>query len=181
MKKRKTAAVIVVAAALAGNAAIAALMPLAREYGWKQFVLEPMYLLRYVLRPFDQMLLGGAIVEAGRALAEIRIWDRKPEKTRKIVRTVFYVLAGCLTVAAVMTLWLGVEMSYQWYLAEKMRNGEGSFDSSVVPHLIPERLFSGILYFHVMYLDRFGFSGWLWFFLGAVVASCRIEKGETEK
>lgn len=181
MKKRKTAAVIVVAAALAGNAAIAALMPLAREYGWKQFVLEPMYLLRYVLRPFDQMLLGGAIVEAGRALAEIRIWDRKPEKTRKIVRTVFYVLAGCLVVAAVMTLWLGAELLYQWYLSDKMRSVQGSVDSSVVPHLIPERLFSGILYFHVMYLDRFGFSGWLWFFLGAVVASCRIEKGETEK
>lgn len=175
-KKEKVRAVITLLAALLLQAVIAALMPLAREYGWKQLAPEPMYLLRYVLRPFAMALFGWAVMEAGRELAEIHLWDGRSEKTRKIVSTVFYVLAGCMAVAAVMTLWLGVEMAYQWYLSGKMLSEQGFFSSSAVPHLMPGWLVSGILYVYVLYLGDMGIFGGAWFFLGAALAFFRIEK-----
>lgn len=180
-KKQKLAAIIELSMAMVLNAVVVLLTPLARDYGWKQFMTEPMYLLRYVLRPFAMALLGWAVVETCREFAGIRIWDGKSEKTRKTVRTVFYVLMGCLAIAAVLTLWLGAKMAYQWYFSEKIMNTQGSFDSSTVPHLMPERLSYWILYFYVFCLDRFGVFGGVCFFLGAASAFCRIEKGEAEK
>lgn len=180
-KKEQLRAVVVLAIAVMLNVLIAILTPLAREYGWNQFVTEPMFLLRYVLRPFAMALLGWSIAETGKELAGIPIWDRKPEKIRKIVRNVFYVLAGCLTVAAILTLWLGVETLHQWYFLEKMMSEQGYFDSSMVPHLMPERLASGILYFYVRYLDGLGIFGGVCFFLGAALAFCRGEKKESGK
>lgn len=178
---KKVTAIFALVIAVALQVTAAVLMPAAREYEWKRFVLEPMYLLRYVLRPFAMALLGWAVVETCREFAGIHIWDGKSEKTRKTVRTVFYVLMGCLAIAAVLTLWLGAEMAYQWYLSEKITNIQGSFDSSTAPHLMPERLFYWILYFYVLYLDRFGIFDGVWFFLGAAAVFCRIEKGEVEK
>lgn len=176
--KKKITLAIVLAAAVVLQAAIAVLTPLAREYGWKRFVVEPMYLLQYVLRPFAMMFFGWAVVEAGRELVGIRVWEKKPEKIQRIVRFVSYVLAVCLAVAAVLTLWLGAEMAYQCCLLEQMRNRQGYFDSSTVPHLMPGWLVYGILYFYVLCLDRIGIFGGTWFFLSAALAFCRIEKKE---
>lgn len=176
IEKGKIAAVIIPAVVL--QAAVVFLTPLAREYGREQFVLEPMYLLRYVLRPLAMAFLGWAVGEAGRELPGIHLWEKKSEKTRRIVHIVFCILAICLAVAAVLTLWLGVEMGYQWYLTEKMMREQGEYVSWAVPHLMPSRLASGIIYFYMLCLDRIGIFGGTWFFLGAALAFCRIGKKE---
>lgn len=180
-KKKKVTAVVTLLAALILQAVIAVLTPLAEEYGWEHFVLGPIFLLRYVLRSFATTLLGWAVVETSRELAGIRIWDQKTEKTRKTVGIVFTVLAVCLAVAAVLTLWLGVDTVYQWYLSDKMLREQGFFSSSEAPHLMPGWLFSGILYFYVFSLDETGIFGGVCFFLGAALAFFRIEKRESGK
>lgn len=180
-RTKRVTVIFVLVIAVALQAAVVLLTPAAKEYGWKQFFLEPMFLLRYVLRPFACVLFGWAVVEAAREFVGIRIWDGKSEKTRKTVRTVFYVLVGCLAIAAVLTLWLGVEMAYQWYLAEKMMREQGCFNSSAVFHLMPERLVSWILYFDVSCLDGIGIFGGVYCFLGAALDFCRIDKGKLEK
>lgn len=180
-KKKKVKVVVTLLAALILQAAVAVLTPLAKEYGWEQFVTAPMLLLRYVLRPFATTLLGWAVVEAGRELAGIRIWDKKTEKTRKTVGIVHTVLVGCLAVAAVLTVCLGVETACQWYLSGKMLREQGFFDSSGVPYLTPGWLYFLILYFYVICLDDMGIFGGVCFFFGAALAFCRIEKRESGK
>lgn len=175
-KKKKVTTAVALFSAFTLLAVAAVLTPLAREYGWKEFVLEPMYLLRYVLRPFAMALLGWAAVETVRELSGIRIWEQKSERTRRTVRIVFYMLAVCMAVTALLTLWLGVEMAYQWYLPGKMMREQGFFNSSTAPHLMPERLVSGILYFYAIYLDGIGMFGGCCFVLGAALSFLRIEK-----
>lgn len=181
INKRKVTVAVLLIIALALQAVEAILMPQARQYAQEWFVSQPVYLLQYVVRPAAIVLLGLAVVEAVRELVGIRIWSGKSDKSREIVRIVFYVLAVCLSVAALLTLWMGVEMLYQWYLLAGMLRAEGSFDLSTLPHLMPEQLFYRILHFNVLYLDRLGIFGGVCFFLGAAVAFCRMEKGESEK
>lgn len=181
IQKRKATVTVLLLTALVLQAVSAVLTPLARQYAQRWFVSEPMYLLQYVVRPVAMVLLGLAVVEAVRELMQIRIWSGKADKSRKIARVVFYVLAVCLSVAALSTLWMGVEMAYQWYFSGGMRGVQGSFEVSTVSHLMPEQLFYGILYFNILYLDRFGIFSGVYFFLGAALAFCRIEKEESPK
>lgn len=178
-KRGKKPGVIALVIAMVMQAAVVILMPFAKQYAQEQFRAEPMYLLRYVLRPFAQVLFGWAIVEAGRELIGIRIWEGKPESTRRIVRVVFYVLAVCLTVAAVLTLWMGAETAYQYYLQELSRIRSGSVTASMSSHIISDQLGYLILFYYID-LDRMGFDN-VFLLLGAALAVCRVKKEKSEK
>ena len=74
--------------------AIEILTPFAKQYGWKNFEIAPLYLLRYVLRPLVLALFGWGIAEAAEAFAGIRLWEGRTERIVKAVRIVF-LYSGC--------------------------------------------------------------------------------------
>ncbi|MDE6601173.1 MAG: helix-turn-helix domain-containing protein [Lachnospiraceae bacterium] len=176
-KRQKVWAVAALVAAGALQIVISVLTPFAKEYQWRNFELAPIYMLRYVLRPFMLVLFGWGMAQAGKAFAGIRIWEGRKERTVRIVRIFFYAFAVCLTVFGVLTLWTGADMVYGWYLSERMMRLEGVFDSSSVAHLMPWWL-QGMFLQAIVYcgnsLDA------ICLFWGAVLGLCRTDKEEYE-
>ena len=151
--------------------AIEILTPIAKQYGWKNFEIAPLYLLRYVLRPLVLALFGWGIAEAAEAFAGIRLWEGRTERTVKAVRIVFCIAAVILTAFAVLALWTAVDLTYIWWLSERMLRVQGSFDSSAVPHLMPGQLQNLFLRLNV-----FGRLGGGALFLGAALGFCNVKK-----
>lgn len=174
IKKIRSVAAIAVACALL--TAIEILTPFAKRYGWERFEIAPLYLLRYVIRPLVLALLGWGIAEAAKAFAGIRLWEGRTERTVRAARIVYCIAAVILTVFAVWALWMAADLTYIWWLSERMLKAHGSFDSSAVPHLIPGQLQNLFLRLIVFY--RLG-GGAL--FLGAALGFCKVKKEETEK
>lgn len=170
-KRQKIRSVAALAAACVLLAVIRALTPFAKEYAWKRFVITPMYLLQYVIRPFALVLLGWGIAEAGKAFAGIRIWEGRSQRAVRNARILFYASAVILAVFAVLGLWTAVDLIYLWWLSERMTRLQGSFDFSTAPSLMPGWL-QGI-YMEVIVSKHLGGGG---LFLGAVLGFCRIEK-----
>lgn len=175
-RSQKIRSVAALAAACALLMAIETLTPFAKQYGWKTFETAPLYLLRYVLRPLVLALFGWGIAEAGKAFAGIRLWEGRTERTVKVAHTVFYIAAVILTAFAVLALWTAVDLTYIWWLSERMMRVQGSFDSSAVPHLMPGQLQNLFLRLNV-----FGRLGGGALFLGAALGFCKVKKEETEK
>ena len=151
--------------------AIEILTPCAKQYGWKNFEIAPLYLLRYVLRPLVLALFGWGIAEAAEAFAGIRLWEGRTERTVKAVRIVFCIAAVILTAFAVLALWTAVDLMYIWWLSERTLKVQGSFDSSAAPHLMPGQLQNLFLRLNV-----FGRLGGGALFLGAALGFCNVKK-----
>lgn len=175
-RRQKIGSVAALGAACALLTAIEMLTPFAEQYGWNTFEIAPFYLLRYVFRPLALALFGWGIAEAGKAFAGIRLWEGRAERTVRAARIAFYIAAVILTVFAVLALWMAADLTYIWWLSERMLKVQGSFDSSAVPHLMPGQLQNLFLRLTVFY--RLG-GGAL--FLGAVLGFCKVKKEETEK
>lgn len=178
-KRQKVRAVVSLAAAVALLILISVLTPFAKQYQSRYFEMAPLYLLRYVLQPFAFVLFGWGVVEAGRAFAGLRIWEDIPKRTIRNACILFYVLAACLVLAAVLTLWTGADMVYMWYLAERAMRLQGSFESSSVPHLMPDRLRGIFLRITIVYCANI-LNGicLLW---GAALNVFRIKKEELDQ
>lgn len=172
-KQQRGRSVAVMAAACVLLAAVEILQPFARQYGWKNFEIAPLYLLQYVLRPSALVLFGWGAAEAVRAFAGIRVWEGRPERTVKTAHMVFRVTAVILSVFAVLAVWTAVDLTYIWYLSERMMREQGSFDSSTVPHLIPRQLQNLFLRVSVCY--RFGGISLL---LGAALGFFKVKREE---
>ncbi len=179
-KRQKKRAVAALAAAGVLFAVIDILTPFAREYRLNSFITTPMYLLQYVLRPLALILLGWGIAEAAKAFAGIRIWEGRSQRTLKIGRIFFWMTAAILAVFAVLTLWTAIDLTYSWWMYERMRRLLEDFDSSAVPSLIPEKL-RAIHFRIVMRVVLLNHSGIGALFYGAALGLCRIEKEEPEK
>ncbi len=168
-KRQRNGSVAALAVACVALAAVRILSPFATQYGWKNFEIAPLYLLQYVLRPSALVLFGWGAVEAVRAFAGIRVWEGRPERTVKTAHMVFRVTAVILSVFAVLAVWTAVDLTYIWYLSERMLREQGSFDSSTVPHLMPGQLQS--LFMRVSY--RFGGVSAL---LGAALGLFKVKR-----
>ena len=179
-KNKKRRAVAALAAACVLLAVFNILTPFAERYSWRYFGTTPIYLLRYVLRPSALILLGWGITEAGKAFAGIRIWEGRSQRTLMIGRIFFWMTVIILAVFAVLTLWTAIDLTYSWWLSERMRRLQESFDSSTVPPLIPEKL-RAIHFRVVMRVVLFNHSGIGALFYGAALGICRIEKEEKEE
>lgn len=179
-KRQKSRAVTALVTACVLLTVIKILAPFAEQYGSKYFQLAPTYLLKFVLRPFLLVLLGWSIAEAGKAFAGIRIWEGKPQRTVKMVRIFFWVSTVILAVFAVLTLWTAADLTYLWWLSERMMRSQESFDSSTVPRLMPRELQAGYMRV-VMRLVVLSFFGGSCLFLGMALGLCRIEKEEKEE
>lgn len=178
-KRQKSRAVAALIAACVLLAVVKILAPFAEQYGSKYFELAPAYLLKFVLRPFALVLLGWGIAEAGKTFGGIRIWDGKPQRTVKIVRIFFWVSTVILAVFVVLALWSAADLTYLWWLSERMMRLEGSFDSSTVPRIMPSKLQAGYMRV-VMRLVVLNFFGGAGLFLGMALGICRIEKEREE-
>lgn len=170
-RRQKSRSVIALGMACVLLTVIEMLTPLARQYGWESFEIVPFYLLRYVFRPLALALLGWGIAEAAKAFAGIRLWEGRTERTVRAARIVFCIAAVILTVFAVWALWMAADLTYIWWLSERMMKVRGSFDSSAVPHLMPGQLQNLFLRLTVFY--RLG-GGAL--FLGAALGFCKVTK-----
>lgn len=170
-RRQKIRAAAALGAACALLITIEILTPLAKRYGWETFELAPFYLLRYVLRPLALALFGWGIAEAGKAFAGICLWKGRTERTVRAVRIVFYIATVILTAFAVLALWSAIDLTYIWWLSERMLKEQGSFDSSAVPHLMPGQLQN--LFLRLNVFGRFG-GGAL--FLGAALGLCKVTK-----
>lgn len=178
-KRQKSRAVAALIAACVLFAVIDILTPFEREYRLKSLITTPMYLLQYVLRPFALILLGWGIAEAAKAFAGIRIWEGRSKRTLMIGRVCFWVSAVILAVFAVLTLWMAIDLTYLWWLYERMRRLQENFDSSAVPRLMPGKL-QAIHLRVVMRLVLIKSSGIGALFYGAAFGICRIEKEREE-
>lgn len=170
-RRQKIRSVIALGVACVLLTVIEMLTPLARQYGWETFEIAPFYLLRYVFRPLVLALLGWGIAEAAKTFAGIRLWEGRTERTVRAARIIFYIAAVILTVFAVWALWMAADLTYIWWLSERMLKAQGSFDSSAVPHLMPGQLQNLFLRLIVFY--RLG-GGAL--FLGAALGFCKATK-----
>ncbi|MDE7178367.1 MAG: helix-turn-helix domain-containing protein [Lachnospiraceae bacterium] len=179
-KRQRNRAVAALAAACVLLTVISILAPFAQQYSWRYFGTTPIYLLQYLLRPFALAMLGWGIAEAAKAFAGIRIWEGRKQRTLKIGRIFFWVIAALLAVFAVLTLWTAIDLTYSWWLSERMRKLRMDFDSSTVPPLIPEKL-RAIHFRVVMRLVLLNHSGIGALFYGAALGICRIEKEEKEE
>lgn len=174
-KRQKSRAVAALAAACVLLAVIYILAPYANQYRMRYFETTPMYLLQYVLRPFALTLLGWGFAEAAKAFARIRIWKGRSQRTLKIGHVFFWVSAVILAVFAVLTLWMAIDLTYLWWLSERMMRLQGSFNSSTVPRLMPEKLQAIHLrvVMRLVLLNRAGIGA---LFYGAALGICRIKK-----
>ena len=179
-KRQKNRAVTALVAACVLLAVIKILAPFAEQYGSKYFELAPTYLLKFVLRPLVLVLLGWGIAEAGKAFAGIRIWEGRPQRTVKLVRIFFWAAAVILAVFVVLALWTAVDLTYLWWLSERMMRLREDFDSNAVPRLMPRELQAGYMRV-VMRLVALNFFGGAGLFLGMALGLCRIEKEEKEE
>lgn len=170
-RSQKIRSVAAIAAACALLTAIEILTPFAKRYGWERFEIAPLYLLRYVLRPLVLALLGWGIAEAAKVFTGIRLWEGRMERTIKAERIVFCIAAVILTLFTVLALWTAVDLTYIWWLSERMLKAQGSFDSSAVPHLMPGQLQN--LFLRLNVFGRFG-GGAL--FRGAAGGFCMVTK-----
>lgn len=163
-RKQKAAAVMVLAVAIIMLIVIALLAPAAERYAKTEFVLAPQFLLKMTFRPIALALLGWGIVETVVELYEIPMDKVKDKRT---VRTAYYILLICMSVLALITLWMGADMAWVWYLHEQA--------ASDISHLIPDVFWKVILYTCTIIN-----GSWVgcYPFLGAVLAACRKMKKE---
>ncbi len=56
---------------------------------------------------------------------------------RKFARFVYYVLFACVAVLFFITLWMGVDMVWEWYMSEQIMKVQNEFSSAGIPSLIP--------------------------------------------
>lgn len=171
-RKQKVIAVMILLAAIILLIAIALLAPAAERYAQRHLILAPHFLLNMTFRPIAQALLGWGIVEMVTELFEMSI---KKVKHKKIVRAVFYVLLVCLSVLAFITLWMGTELTWEWYMYERAVKMQGSFSSSDIQRLIPAAFWKTIFYTCV-FASRGG--AWCYSLLGAALDACRKMKNE---
>lgn len=175
-RQQKVRAVAALVTAGALLIAIRILLPYAQEYGRHYFMVAPTYLLQYVLRPFVLALLGWGIAKAGWAFAGICIWEGRQQRTLRMIRICYVVLAVILTVSAVLALWTAVDMTYAWWKISRMRRLRVDFDHSMIPSLIPGWL--QVFYFRMFV--QFGLGG-AWLFLGAALGLCKIDKAKWQE
>lgn len=168
-QKVRAAAALVTAGILL--TAIRILLPYAQEYGYRYFVLTPVWLLQDVLKPFVLALLGWGMAEAGEAFAGICIWKDRSQRTIRIIRICYYVAAVILAVFAVLALWTAADLSYQWWQISRARRLRENLDFSTIPRLMPWQLLS--FYLKAIVLQRFVGAS---LFLGAALGLCRIDK-----
>lgn len=178
--RQKSRAVAALMAAGVLLAVLNILLSLAEQYKLKYLITTPSYLLQFVLRPTALTLLGWGIAEAGKAYAGIRIWEGRSQRTLKIGRVFFWVLTVILAVFAVLTLWTAIDLTYSWWLVERMRRSQEEFDSSAIPRLMPGKL-QTIHFRVVMRLVLINSSCIGALFYGAALGFCRIEKVPEEE
>lgn len=169
--RQKVAAVIILVTAIIMLASIALLMP-AAENERKIFNMYPDFLLRITFRPIALTLLGWGLVETFIELFEIPM---KKAMYRKFVHFAYYVLLVCMSALILVTLWMGVEMVWEWYMSDKIMKVQDTFSSSDIPHLIPSALEKAVFY---IYIFGNGAEGWYCPLLGAAFAICRKIKDE---
>lgn len=172
-RRQKIRSAAALAAACTLLVAIEILTPFAKQYGWKNFEIAPLYLLRYVLRPLVLALFGWGIAEAAEAFAGIRLWEGRTKRTVKAAQIVFWVSAAILTVFATWALWMAADLTYIWRLLERMLEEQGTFDYAAVPHLMPGKLQN--LFMRLIVYYRLGGVA---LFLGAALGFCKVKKTE---
>lgn len=168
-RKQKAKAVIILMAGVIMLAAIALLMP-AAENAWRRFDIYPKFLLRITFRPIALTLFGWGLAEIITELFEIPM---KKAVYRKFARFAYYVLLVCVSVLVLVTLWMGVEMVWSWYMSDKILKVQDSFCFSDIPHLIPATL-ERIVF--EIYIFGNGSEAWYCPLLGAAFAACRKMK-----
>lgn len=78
-----------------------------------------------------------------------------------------------------LALWTAIDLTYLWWMSERMMRSQGNFDSSAVPRLMPGKLQAGYMRIAVraVALNRSGIGAQ---FLGAALGICRIKKEREE-
>lgn len=171
-RKQKVVSVIVLASAIIMLIVIALLEPAAEHYTQRSLILAPGFLLNMTFRPIALTLLGLGIVETVTELFEIPI---EKVKYKKIARVAYYILLLCLLALVLITLWMGADMAWEWYMFEQIMKVQDSYSSSDIPHLIPEAFQKVVLYTCVI-VNGTGVGCYP--FLGAALAVCRKMKNE---
>ena len=169
-RKHKAKTVIVLMAAIIMLAATELLMPAARRYAQIHFALEPNLFLRITFRPIALTLFGWGLVDTIMELFEIPM---EKASYRKFARFAYYVLLVGVSVLILVTLWMGVEMVWSWYMSDKILKVRDSFSSFDIPHLIPGALQRVIF---EIYLFSNGAEVWYCPLLGAAFAACKKMK-----
>ncbi|MBD5516879.1 MAG: helix-turn-helix transcriptional regulator [Lachnospiraceae bacterium] len=171
-RKQKVVSAIVLASAIIMLIVIARLKPVADYYAWQRLILAPGFLLNMTFRPIALALLGWGTVETVTELFEIPM---EKVKYKKISCVAYYILLLCLLVLTFITLWMGADLAWEWYMFEQTMKVQDSFSSSDIPHLIPEALRKVVLYTCVI-VNGTGVGCYP--FLGAALAACRKMKNE---
>ena len=171
-RKQKVVSVIVLASAIIMLIVIAILEPVTEHYTWKRLILAPGFLLNMTFRPIALALLGWGTVETVTELFEIPM---EKVKYKKIACVAYYILLFGLSALALITLWMGADMAWEWYMFEQIMKVQNSFSSSDISHLIPEALRKVVLYTCVI-VNGTGVGCYP--FLGAALAACQKMKNE---
>ena len=117
-------------------------------------------------------ILGLGIVETVTEMFEIPM---ETVKYKKIARIGYYILLFCLSALALITLWMGADMAWEWYMSVQIMKVQDSFSSSDVSHLIPEAL-QKVVFYTCVIVNGTGVGCYP--FLGAALAACRKMKNE---
>ncbi len=171
-RKQKVVSVIVLVSAIIMLIVIALLEPAAKRYAQTRFILAPGFLLNMTFRPIALALLGWEFVETVMELFEIPM---EKVKYKKIACVAYYILLLCLLALTLITLWMGADMAWEWYMSVQIMKVQDSWSSSDIPHLIPEALRKVVLYTCVI-VNGTGVGCYP--FLGAALAVCRKMKKE---
>lgn len=169
-RKQKVTAVMILATAIIMLVVIALLTP-AADYAKKRFVPYPKFLLYVTLRPIALTLLGWGLIETVMELFEIPV---KRAVHRKFARFAYYVLLVCVVALFFITLWMGADMVWEWYMSEQIMRVQNEFSSADIPHLIPLAIEKIVFEAYV-----FGNGAETWYcpLLGAAFAACKKVKG----